>query len=218
MIGSEQWFKEIEQHYGGYHTNVPRNVVSDLMPKESALNPLGMTGGDRMSNHKYAKNYSTFLSEFIKDRFKPYVIVECGILRGTGLAIWSTLFPNAQIIGLDIDLNHTKNNLSFLKTKGAFTSGTLELYEFDQFADNKELIEQILNDRKIDIAIDDGFHSDTTILNTYKDLSPHLNDKFCYFIEDNKTVHNILNHKIHNYEIYYHKQLTIITNKNAQCQ
>ncbi len=215
MIGSIEWFCEIEQHYGGYHTNVPRNIVSDLLPHNIKLNPSGMTGGDRMTAHKYAKNYSLFLSKFIKNRSRPYVIVECGILKGTGLAMWSTLFPNAQIIGLDIDLSHTKNNLEFLKSQGAFENNNLELYEFDQFADNASLITKILKNRKIDIAIDDGFHSDTTILNTYRDLSPHLNEEFCYFIEDNKTVHNIIKDQIDNCSIHYHKQLTIITDKNA---
>ena len=91
----------------------------------------------------------------------------------------------------------------------------MELYEFDQFADNASSITKILKNRKIDIAIDDGFHSDTTILNTYRDLSPHLNKKFCYFIEDNKTVHNIIKDQIDNCNIHYHKQLTIITDKDA---
>ena len=136
MTNLETILKDLEEHYGGYHTNVPRNVVSDLLPPDIKLNPSGMTGGDRMTAHKYAKNYSLFLSKFIKDRSKSYVIVECGILKGTGLAIWSTLFPNAQIIGLDIDLSHTKNNLDFLKSQGAFENNNLELYEFDQFADN----------------------------------------------------------------------------------
>lgn len=215
MIELENWLKEQEQHFGGFHNNVLRNVVSDFLPPGTQLNPNGMTGGDRMTVHRYAKHYSIHLAEYVKNRSNPYVIVECGILKGTGLAVWSTLFPNSQIVGLDIDLSHTTNNLDFLKSKGAFKNNNLELYEFDQFADNTNLITEILKNRKIDIAIDDGFHSDLSILNTYKVLFPHLNDKFCYFIEDNKTVHNILKDQIDNYNINYHKQLTIITNNDV---
>ena len=60
MTNLETILKDLEEHYGGYHTNVPRNVVSDLLPPDIKLNPSGMTGGDRMTAHKYAKNYSLF--------------------------------------------------------------------------------------------------------------------------------------------------------------
>lgn len=215
MNDLENWLKAQEEHFGGFHKNVPRNVTSDLLPPGTQLNPNGMTGGDRMTVHRYAKAYASHLARFTQDRFKPYVIVECGILRGTGLAVWSTLFPNAHIIGLDIDLTHTKNNMEFLKSKGAFESGNLELYEFDQFADNTELIKQILNYRTIDIAIDDGFHSDHTILKTYDTLEHYLSREFCYFVEDNRTIYNTLVNKIEKHSVHRHKQLTVINSKHA---
>jgi hypothetical protein len=212
MIGSEEWLKEMEQHYGGYHTNVPRNKISELTPDtdKAKLNPGGMSGGDRMSVHRYAKHYAKHLSRFVDNRLDPIVIVECGILKGTGLAVWSTLFPNAHIIGLDIDLSHTKNNMDFLKSQGAFQSGTLELYEYDQFADNRDLLAEILKNKKIDIAIDDGFHSELSILNTYNELCPYLNDDFCYFVEDNRTVYDVFVQKIKDLGVYRYKQLTVI--------
>lgn len=215
MKDLENWLKQQEQHFGGFHNKVPRNVVSNLLPLGARLEPTGMTGGDRMTVHRYAKAYATHLVRFVEDRFKPYVILECGILKGTGLAMWSTLFPNAQIIGLDIDLTHTENNMEFLKSKGAFESGNLELYEFDQFADNTDLIKQIVNNRTINIAIDDGYHSDYTILNTYDNLEPHLSKDFCYFVEDHRTIYNTLKDKIKEHSVHRHKQLTVINSKYA---
>jgi hypothetical protein len=209
MIGSEQWLKDTEQHFGGYHTGVPRNIISTLAPP-TKLNPNGMTGGDRMTTHGYGKYYSKHLEKFLKNRFEKYTIVECGILKGTGLAVWSMLFPNADIIGLDIDLSHTKNNMAFLESKGAFKTGNLELFEFDQFKNNTDYIKSILNGRKIDIAIDDGFHSEESIMNTYRDFLPYLNNEFVYFVEDNRTVYNTL--RLEKCNVFYYKQLTVLEN------
>lgn len=215
MNNIEKRLIDLEEHFGGYHTGVSRNKISPKIPTDAKLHPAGMTGGDRMSRsrHGYAKYYAKHLSRFVDDNKKPYTILECGILRGTGLAIWSTLFPNATIIGLDIDLSHTKNNLDFLKSKGAFENNNLELYEFDQFADNTLYIKEILKDRKIDIAIDDGFHSDFTILNTLDCLTPHLSSNFCYFIEDNRTISSIIS-KIYKekYKISSYKKFVVQEN------
>ena len=208
----ENWLKKTEEHFGGLQKNVPRHTVSKHDPRSSIeIKKGGMTGGDRMTQHGYAKYYAKHLSKFVDNQTKSYTILECGILKGTGLATWSTLFPNATIIGLDIDLTHTKNNLDFLKSKGAFENSKLELYEFDQFIDNKSYIKEILQGRKLDIVIDDGFHSDFTILNTLECLTPHLSDNFCYFIEDNKTVYPKLKNYTSN-NTYRYKQLSVIEN------
>ena len=45
-----------------------------------------------------------------------------------------------------------------LKKKGAFANNNLELYGFDQFQDNQNLLGRILKNDKIDICIDDGVH------------------------------------------------------------
>lgn len=209
MTTLEITLKDLEEHFGGLQKNVVRNKISKLTPSDVKFNPDGMTGGDRMTQHGYAKHYAKHLLTFVNNQTTPYTILECGILKGTGLAVWSTLFPNATIIGLDIDLSHTKNNLDFLKSKGAFKNNKLELYEFDQFADNKLYIKEILKERKIDIVIDDGFHSDFTILNTLECLTPYLSNNFCYFIEDNKTVYSKLKEYTSN-KTFKYKQLSVI--------
>jgi len=214
MIGSIQWLQDTEKHYGGYHKDVKRVKVSPHDPRnQQTLNSGGMKGGDRMSNHGYAPHYSQHLQKFIKDRMKPYTLIECGILRGTGLAIWNTLFPNANIIGLDIDLSHTKNNLENLKQRGAFKTGNLELHEFDQFTKNHDILLGILGDKNVDIVIDDGFHSEETITNTLCDLIPFLSEKFAYFIEDNSTVGSKIQQDYNQYKIFKYNELTVMENK-----
>jgi len=202
MITAER-LQQLEEHFGGYHNNVPRNKISELAPP-TKYNPSGMSGGDRMTRHGYAKYYSKHLNDFNC----VSTIVECGILKGTGLAIWSKLFPNADIIGLDIDINHAKNNLDFLKSKGAFENKMPELYEYDQFEDNTDKLVNILKGRKICIAIDDGHHSDSSIKNTYNAFKSHLCDKFVYFVEDNRTVYQEL--KKEPVRIFNYKKLIVM--------
>jgi hypothetical protein len=214
MIGSTQWLKDKENHYGGYHKDVKRLKVSPSDPRsEEAIKRGGMKGGDRMNVHGYASHYSQHLSKSLKDRMKPYTLIECGILKGTGLAVWSSLFPYANIIGLDIDLSHTQNNLNNLKQRGAFKTGNLELYEFDQFNKNHDLLSGILGGRKVDIVIDDGFHSETTITNTLSDMIPFLSKEFTYFIEDNPHIGSKIEKDYNQYKISKYNELTVIENK-----
>ena len=146
-----------------------------------------MIGGDRMSrfHHGYSPIYARYIRPLVG---RPVILVEVGILKGTGLATWSDLFPEGRVIGLDIDLGHIQANMPILTALGAFKNRNILLHEFDQFADNRALLGTILGDTKIDVVIDDGFHSDEAILTTLKSILPYLARSFVYFIEDNVTV------------------------------
>ncbi|MCM8819792.1 MAG: hypothetical protein NC925_03245 [Candidatus Omnitrophica bacterium] len=214
-IGTAKWLILKELEYGGKVINVPRKIVSSKDPrfKEQTLWG-GMEGGDRMSKlfHGYAEIYSKYLQPFIQ-RQKHIVLIEVGVLMGTGVAIWSDLFPKSRIIGLDIDLNHIKQNMNRLKRKGAFKNNNLELYEFDQFEDNQNLLGQILKKDKIDIFIDDGCHFDEAILNTINSVKPYLADEFVYFIEDNATIHKIIKRLYPQFNVENFGKITVISPK-----
>lgn len=214
--GTGNWLILKELYYGGLVINVPRKAISehDSRTKEEMFAG-GMIGGDRMSNlcHDYAKIYSKYLEKFInKDKKEKIVLVEVGILRGTGLAIWSELFPNSRIIGLDIDLGNIERNMKNLKKRGAFKNDNLELYTFDQFKDNKDLLKKVLKGDKIDILIDDGVHSNETIIKTIDSSLPHLSNDFIYFIEDNNAVHNIIKEKYCNLKVEDFNEISVLQN------
>ncbi|MDC1345446.1 hypothetical protein N8195_04620 [Candidatus Pelagibacter ubique] len=211
-LGSNLWFSAVEKKYGGFVRDVKRNKVSDFDTRsELELKTGGMTGGDRMYFHDYGKIYSKYLLNLIKkSRNKKITLVEVGILKGTGLAMWSEIFPNANIIGLDIDLDHTKNNIKNLKSLGAFKKSDPELYFFDQFKDSEDEIRKLLNHRKIDVIIDDGFHSDETILNTFYAIKPFLSDNFTYFIEDSESAYKILQKLYCDFKFKKYGMLTVI--------
>ncbi len=178
----------MEMKYGGRIVNVPRNKVSPNDPRTpEQLATGGMVGGDRMFHHGYASVYARHLLPYVQSR-KKITLVEFGILKGTGLAIWSDLFPGARIIGFDIDLGHIQANMEHLKKRGAFRNSVPELHEYDQFVENQELLAKILRGGQVDVCIDDGFHSNKTILTTLKSIMPSLSDGFVYFIEDNDQV------------------------------
>lgn len=180
---------DLEQKFGGHVKGIKR-IISRLDPRFNQKNIGTHEGGDRMNScyHQYASTYEKSL-EYIKN---PKVIVEVGILTGIGLAIWCEMFPDARIIGLDITLDHYNKNKQNLKSLGAFTKNNPELYVFDQYADNEELIQQILGCDTIDMIIDDGAHTEKSIVDTYDSFKIHLSDKFTYLIEDHKKTKQFL--------------------------
>jgi hypothetical protein len=210
-VGSELWLAATEKYFGGMVTGVKRKTVSEKDPRtRDQLDQGGMIGGDRMFHHGYACHYARHLSRFLSRRHEPMTIAEVGILKGTGLALWSKLFPNARLIGLDIDLSHFTDNEEFLRSKGAFTGSSLELHHFDQFLDNRELLRTILNDSKITLMIDDGLHSLETIMQTAHSVQPFLSDAFVYFVEDNAEVSERLQAEFSDSRVFSYDLLTVI--------
>ncbi len=206
----EEKLKEKEKLYGGIITNVPRNKVSQFDPRTpEELKIGGMVGGDRMSHHEYAKKYAEYLFP-IKEQGDPEILAEVGILTGVGLAIWCDIFPKTKIIGLDIDLDHMKNNMENLLNRGAFRLNKPELYEFDQLTNNIDYLESILKNKKISICIDDGLHSDESILKTLSSFLPHLTNDFTYFIEDNSEVYKKIVTSYPNLKVKNYGELTIV--------
>lgn len=202
-----------EIHYGGKVSNIPRNKVSPKDPRsKEELNSGGMIGGDRMLHHSYSQYYAKYLLPYLKKT--NISIVEVGILKGTGLAIWSDIFPNAKIFGFDIDINHYLKNIPNLKKQKAFKKIKPKVYNFDQFKNNKLLLKKLFSKNKINICIDDGFHSDKTAMNTFKQIKPYLSKDFIYFIEDNKTIYPEIRKKYPQYTMYNYGELTIIKNRN----
>ena len=162
---------EIETRLGGVH-RVPPGIHSPLDPREKFGN---MRGGDRMVLHGYADIYAKHLIRFIG---QSPVIVEIGVLKGTGLKMWRRLFPQSRIIGLDIDLSNCALS----------DNDNIELYEFDQFKPDMSF----LKSDKADIVIDDGCHIDEAILKTWEAFKPHLADSYVYFVEDNVPIQDQL--------------------------
>jgi len=116
----------------------------------------------------YIDLYESLFSTMNKNEIKS--ILEIGIDNGNSLKAWKELFPNAIIIGLDI-------NLKIDKMDGVI------LIEGDQI--NVELIKKIINQYgPFDIIIDDGNHWMYIQQITFGLLFKSIKPNGLYIIED----------------------------------
>lgn len=210
--GTRSWLVERELRYGGYVTDLKRYRISEWDSRTLKQTDPGMTGGDRMSprRHDYGRIYARYLRPFLESG-APVTLAEVGVLQGTGLAIWSDLFPNGRIIGLDIDLTHLESNLGRLSRLGAFKAQNHETHLFDGFVDNSRHLAEILQEATVDIVIDDASHADKSILATFESFRQRLATKFVYFIEDNREVHRALTQRYPLYRVESYEEMTIVT-------
>ena len=143
------------------------------------------------------------------------MVIEVGILNGSGLAMWCDLFSRSRIIGLDLHLQNFYSNLKNLQGLGAFQGTAPEVYRFDQLdpIQSQSILSSFLQDTKVDIVIDDGLHSIPSIKNTFSLLNPYLSDRSVYIIEDRADTFDVMQPD-HPY-LHWHQRgnLTIATRR-----
>ncbi|MEM5815918.1 MAG: CmcI family methyltransferase [Candidatus Aenigmatarchaeota archaeon] len=110
-------------------------------------------------------------------RDQANIILEIGVQNGGSLEIWAKYFHRAtHIIGCDIDPKSKELQ---------FDDNRIKVINAD--ATSKEFIEElklIIGDKKIDIIIDDGFHTAQDIIRSFCNLFHLLSDGGLYIIED----------------------------------
>lgn len=190
LDGFASYLIEIEQKMGGIVTGVPVERVSSSDPRtifRSDLLP--MTGGDRMgpNGHFYSPVYSLVFRHLLVDMpHKEFdgTIVEVGILNGTGLAMWAEVFPNAAIVGLDVDTTTYQKNVNKLAVLSPGVRSA-SVFEFDQFNPDFEWWET-LGRPKISLVIDDGYHSTLSALQTFSGFFENTTfaERWAYIVED----------------------------------
>lgn len=118
------------------------------------------------------ENYSNaYEDSFSHIRNDINLIFEIGVCRGGSVKGWKEYFPNALIVGIDID-----QNTYFEDPEGRIK---IEIGS----ANNKEFINSLLNKYgRPDIVIDDGSHLSSDIKDTYNLLYDAT--QLCYVIED----------------------------------
>lgn len=205
--GTADWLIDVEIKYGGKVLDVhTQNSPHDLLDSSDMTR-----GGDRMLHQGYANHYEKFLEAYVQNADERIVICEVGVLEGTGLAIWCDLFPNARCIGLDVDLSNIRRNMDNLRSLGAFSQNSPELYQYDQFVYSVDYVGEILGGDKIDVFIDDGHHSEQAIMTTLKSVVPHLREQFVYFVEDNWEVHKVIEQEYPEWVVRSDCGFTVIT-------
>lgn len=135
-------------------------------------------GGDKMGPDRngYADTYARLL-----DGMEPQRLVELGVFQGASMALWCDLFPEAEVVGLDLSLDRYHANVTELKGRGAFTVNSPLLHEWDAYSDDAEFLRDF---GAIDVFVDDGPHTLDAIENVLRLVGPLMADGGVYVIED----------------------------------
>lgn len=209
-----EWLIEVEREYRPGRKRVPLREVSPHDPRNPArLEGKLMRGGDRMRQHGYAPLYArALIKRFGLTAVGPIreklTIVELGILRGHGLALLCDVFPEARVIGLDVDITHFQDHRDRLLELGAFQDNHPHVYKFDEMAKGRQgELKMILNGDQIDIFIDDAIHRARVMVEMYNAARPLLAAGCLYFMEDNAAVHQRL---VTSPKVLHEGELTVI--------
>ena len=211
--GTRSWLVERELRYGGYATGIPRRSVSEFDSRDlQGLDPCGMTGGDRMSprHHNYGRLYARYLPPFL-DKGTSVTLIEVGILEGTGLAIWSNLFPKGRIIGLDIDLSISIRISVDSSTWEPSKRGTTRFTRSTDLWTIPDSWRTSCVETLSILRLTTHPTRTISILTTFESVRPFLAENFLYVIEDNKRVHCELARKYPQFRIDSFGALTMVT-------
>ena len=121
---------------------------------------------------KWKHYFPIYEKHFTPIRNKPIKILEIGILNGGSLEMWRYYFPEATIVGIDINplcKEHEQEGINIRigdQTDEKFLQSLID--EFGTF----------------DLIIDDGSHHVAHVNKTFQFLFPKMADNGIYFIED----------------------------------
>lgn len=187
MRDLEQQLIKLERHFAPKVVTAPR-VVSHLDKGSHAPTNRGADKFDSFGNN-YGEAYAEILHNIT-----PEVLIELGVLTGVSLAVWCELFPDAQVIGLDVDVE--RMDWDGLVSRGAFKRNRPSVFRWDAFAPDKLPV-----DVRVDVFIDDGPHKLEPIRRTAEFMKPLMNEGGRYVVEDVPEAVNVLREVWPNYEV-----------------
>lgn len=144
---------------------------------------IGRKYGTDKIGHGYLDVYHEYFSKF---RGKEINILEIGVYNGASMKVWREYFPNANIVGMDVE--DKTRIFESLSGKSMFFLG-------DQ--GNPDVLENMAQEvkkktgRGFDIIIDDGSHFQYDMIFSFGNLFPHLSSGGVYVIEDMCTANGV---------------------------
>lgn len=132
-------------------------------------------GTDKSSQiHNYCVKYEKWLPF---NRLEPLKILEIGVLAGQSLLTWREYYPNAIIIGIDIDINcklHESPEQNIFVEVGS--------------QDDPAFLAEVVNKwGPFDMILDDGSHMNSHIIFSFNHLIDSVRSEGVYVIEDSCT-------------------------------
>ena len=145
-----------------------------MMHRSGNLDALGVKfGTDKSSlHHDYLSFYERFFEEFRNEKIK---VLEIGVFGGASLEVWEAYFPNAVIIGADIDPGVPR------------FPGSRVIVEILDQSNVEELVNLGVKHGPFDIIIEDGSHQWEHQITSLRTLFPFLRPGGFYVVEDLQT-------------------------------
>jgi cephalosporin hydroxylase len=134
-------------------------------------------GTDKGDAHSYIPIYE---EAFGPIRFRPLVLLEIGIFMGDSLRMWSEYFPNAAIIGVDVNPEYVQHAAPI-----RFCGGIL-----CDVAD-KAALDLATAGMRFDIVIDDGSHLLEQQLAALEVLMSKMMPGGLYYVEDITRIEDV---------------------------
>lgn len=134
-------------------------TLHEIYNKESAQEGFG----DKGTMHNYIDYYAAALEPY---RNTKNTILEIGVAQGHSLRMWREYFPDAKIVGVDIDDHRADCPGCEIKIGDATKPATFDGYD------------------NFDVVIDDGSHFLENQITTFLMLWPKVNPGGVYIIED----------------------------------
>lgn len=132
-------------------------------------------GTDKSSEiHNYCEKYEKWLPF---DRLEPLTILEIGVLNGHSLLTWREYYPNAKIVGIDI--NPDCKQIENIEQNIFVEIGSQDDINFLQSVVDKF--------GKFDLILDDGSHINQHIITSFQFLFDFLKPEGTYVVEDSVT-------------------------------
>jgi hypothetical protein len=141
---------------------------------ELTLDAIGLRfGTDKSSRHHDYLNF--YEQQFAKRRQEPLTLLEVGVFNGASVRTWREYFPNAKIVGADIE-----------PLAQRWRGDRIEIEYMDQ-SNLEDLNRVAVKHGPFDIIIEDGSHLWEHQITTLKTLYPHLRPGGLYVVEDLQT-------------------------------
>ena len=143
------------------------------------LDALGVQyGADKSSlDHDYLSFYERFLQPL---RLKPLKILEIGVFEGASLKVWEDYFPNASIVGADIN-----------PAVRRFARARVKIEIVDQ-SNLQNLVDLAVKHGPFDLIVEDGSHLWEHQITTLRTLFPFVRNGGLYIVEDLQTNYGAL--------------------------
>lgn len=131
-------------------------------------------GTNSFEAHSYTETYQQYFQHIKENNIK---MLEIGVydprFKGGSVTLWTSYFNNLSLIGFDINSDAK-----------VLESNNVKIFIGDQ-SNKDDLLKCVeLYGGNFDIIIDDGLHSFTHQVTSYKTLIPFLNKEGLYIIED----------------------------------